>query len=106
VEVTGAPGTVAPGEEIVLTLDDLELDSDGAGEATRVAVAFEAADGTVAELGVQDIAAEGETVTLSGIPAPGTAAEGTLLMTVSYDDRYASTSEIRVPLTVVDTAQP
>ncbi|MGD6980637.1 bifunctional metallophosphatase/5'-nucleotidase [Citricoccus sp. CH26A] len=106
VEVTGAPGTVAPGEEIVLTLDDLELDSDGAGEATDVAVAFEATDGTVTELGSQDIAAEGETVTLAGISAPGTAAEGTLVMTVTYDDRYASTSEVRLPLSVSGTGQP
>jgi 5'-nucleotidase len=105
VEVSGTPETVSPGEEIVLTLDDLELDSDGAGEATSVAVALETADGTVTELGSQAIPAAGETVTLSGISAPATAVEGTLVLTVSYGDRYQSTSEVRVPLSVTGAGQ-
>ena len=40
------------GENLTLSLGNLEMDSDGAGDAVRVDVAFEAADGTASELGL------------------------------------------------------
>ena len=86
VPVSGAPETVAAGEEIVLTLGDLVIDSDDAPAAAEVAVAFEAADGTVTELGSVTVPAGSEEVTLSGIAAPAEAGAGELRMTVRYAD--------------------
>lgn len=86
VPVSGAPETVAAGEEIVLTLGDLVIDSDDAPAAAEVAVAFEAADGTVTELGAVTVPAGSEEVTLSGIAAPAEAGAGELRMTVRYAD--------------------
>ena len=86
VPVTGAPATVTAGEEIVLTLGDLVIDSDGAPAATAVDVAFVGTDGTAVELGTVEVPAGAETVTLSGITAPATAGAGELRMTVRYAD--------------------
>ena len=91
------------GRRSALTLDNLELESDGAGDATSVAVAFETGGGNRTQLGAVEVPAEGETVTLSGITAPKhIGGKGDLFMTVTYDDQYESTSVVRTPLTVTD----
>ncbi|WP_413542865.1 S-layer homology domain-containing protein [Citricoccus nitrophenolicus] len=100
VEVKDAMGTVAPGENLSLTLDNLEIDSDGAGEATSVAVAFQPADGEAVEVGTVEVASDGESADLSTLQAPESTGAGELVMTVSYDDQYESTTEVRSALTI------
>ncbi|NUL49365.1 bifunctional metallophosphatase/5'-nucleotidase, partial [Cellulosimicrobium funkei] len=100
VEVQNASGTAAPGEDLSLTLGNLEIDSDGAGDATSVAVAFQPSEGDAVEVGTVDVAADGETADLSTLQAPEVTGAGELVMTVSYDDQYESTTEVRSALTI------
>ncbi|MEO9247469.1 5'-nucleotidase C-terminal domain-containing protein [Citricoccus nitrophenolicus] len=100
VEVQNAAGTAQPGENLTLTLGNLELDSDGAGDATSVAVAFQPAEGEAVEVGTVEVAADGETADLSTLHVPEASGAGELVMTVSYDDQYESTTEVRSPLTI------
>lgn len=102
VPVTGAPATVEAGQEIVLTLGDLVIDSDGAPAATSVAVSFVTADGETVELGTVEVPAGEESVTLSGITAPQDAGTGELVMTVSYED--GTTTVVRHALEVTAAA--
>lgn len=104
VEVLNHTPLATLGENLTLSLGNLEMDSDGAGDAVRVDVAFEAADGAVSELGSVEVPAEGETADLTSVTAPETAGEGELVMTVTHDDVYASTTVVRAPLTVVGPA--
>ncbi|WP_245952382.1 5'-nucleotidase C-terminal domain-containing protein [Citricoccus muralis] len=100
VEVKGATGTAAPGAQLSLTLENLEMDSDGAGDATSVSVAFQPAEGEAVEVGTVDVAADGESADLSTLQAPETTGVGELVMTVAYDDAYESTTEVRSALTI------
>ncbi|MFC7402522.1 5'-nucleotidase C-terminal domain-containing protein [Citricoccus sp. GCM10030269] len=106
VEVNEAPDSLAAGDAVSLTLDNLELESDGAGDATTVSVAFQGAQGEPVELGEVDVPTEGETVQIEGITLPGDlpAGDGELVFTVQYDDQFSSTTEVRSPLTVTAAA--
>ena len=104
VPVTGAPASVEGGQDVVLTLGDLVIDSDGAPAATAVDVAFQGADGAVTELGTVEVPAGQESVTLSGITAPQTAGAGELVMTVRYAD--GTTAVVRHALEVTASAAP
>ncbi|MFB9073844.1 5'-nucleotidase C-terminal domain-containing protein [Citricoccus parietis] len=100
VEVTGATGTAQPGENLTLTLGNLEKDSDGAGDATAVSVVFQPAEGEAVEVGTVEVAADGESADLSTLQAPEVTGVGELVMTVAYDDAYESTTEVRSALTI------
>jgi 5'-nucleotidase len=106
VEVTGSPQSLAAGEAVELTLGNLEMDSDGAGDATSVSVAYQGAEGGPVELGEVAVGAEGETAEISGITLREDlpAGEGELVFTVQYDDQYDSTTEVRAALTVTAPA--
>ncbi|MDI3331025.1 MAG: 5'-nucleotidase C-terminal domain-containing protein [Micrococcus sp.] len=107
VEVIDAPESLAAGDAVELTLGNLELDSDGAGDATSVSVAFQGAGGEPVALGEIEVPAEGETAEISGLSLPENlpAGEGELVFTVQYDDQYDSTTEVRVALTVTALAE-
>ncbi|WP_313818397.1 5'-nucleotidase C-terminal domain-containing protein, partial [Citricoccus sp.] len=100
VEVKDATGTATPGANLSLTLENLEMDSDGAGDATSVSVAFQPAEGEPVEVGTVEVAADGESADLSTLQAPETTGLGELVMTVAYDDAYESTTEVRSALTI------
>ncbi|MEV4902970.1 bifunctional UDP-sugar hydrolase/5'-nucleotidase, partial [Citricoccus sp. NPDC055426] len=100
VEVQNASGTAAPGEALSLTLGNLEIDSDGAGDATSVSVQFQPTEGEAVQVGTVEVAADGETADLSTLQAPEVTGAGELVMTVSYDDQYESTTEVRSALTI------
>jgi 5'-nucleotidase len=106
VEVIGAPESLAAGDAVELTLGNLELESDGAGDATSVSVAYQGATGEPVALGDVAVGAEGETAAISGITLPRDlpAGAGELVFTVQYDDRYTSTTAVRVALTVTAPA--
>lgn len=102
IEATGVPATVRAGTPLGVTLGELELDSDGAGDATTVTLAYRDAAGTLTALGEVPVPAQGESADLSGVVLPGevTAGEGVLVATVQYDDRYSTTTEVHLALTV------
>ncbi|MFB2572372.1 ExeM/NucH family extracellular endonuclease [Micrococcus sp. IITD107] len=100
VEVKDHTEELAAGAPLTLSLGSLEMDSDGAGDAVRVDVSFESETGTVTELGTVQVPAEGETADLTSLTAPQTEGAGELVMTVTYDDQYATTTVVRAPLTV------
>ncbi|GAA1123165.1 5'-nucleotidase C-terminal domain-containing protein [Citricoccus alkalitolerans] len=100
VEVQNATGTAQPGENLTLTLGNLELDSDGAGDATSVSVVFQPTEGEAVEVGTVEVAADGESADLSTLQAPETTGVGELVMTVAYDDQYETTTEVRSALTI------
>lgn len=104
VEILNHTELVVKGQDLSLSLANLELESDGAGDAVRVDVAFEGEDGSLTELGHVTVPAEGESANLTSILAPQTAGTGELVMTVTYDDKYASTTVVRAPLVVADEA--
>src|SRR5690606_3676231 len=91
---------LSPGEDLSLTLGNLEIDSDGAGDATSVSVQFQPTEGEAVEVGTVEVAADGETADLSTLQAPEVTGTGELVMTVSYDDQYESTTEVRSALTI------
>ncbi|WP_236557755.1 S-layer homology domain-containing protein [Citricoccus sp. K5] len=100
VEVKDATGTAAPGAQLSLALENLEMDSDGAGDATSVSVVFQPAEGEAVEVGTVEVAADGESADLSTLQAPEVTGGGELVMTVAYDDAYESTTEVRSALTI------